>query len=269
MSSYSGPIARRPLSLAAALLLVGFLGSACEASEQPTPSATEVPIVHVSPATTPFAQTLGADYIQQQGPLPFDLVPLSGIDARRAVESGDAAMLIDLPPAPDGWFATPLGRDAVAVIVNAQVTARNLTFEELRALFSGRAQDWSELSASEAAVRVIVPPDGDPLRERFEVIVMQNERVTTRARIAPNPARAVELVGATPGAVAIIPLSAQVSEAVRLVRVEGVLPSASSLSDGSYLMAYPVLAMAPLEPSGQLRDWLAWAQLAGSRAGQP
>ena len=269
MSLASGWIGRCHLALIASLLLISLLASACGASGQPTPTPTPVPIVHVSPAAAPFAQALGADYIQQRGPLPFDLVPLSGIDARQEVEAGDAALLIDLPPVPQGWFATPLGRDSVAVIVNPQVTARDLSTDELRALFSGRVQDWTELSVSEAAVQIIVPPDGDPLRERFEAAVMQEERVTTRAKLAPNPSSAVELVGQTPGSVAIIPLSAQESDAVRLVRIDGILPSASSLSDGSYSMPYPVLAMAPEEPRGLLRDWLTWVQSAGARAGRP
>lgn len=269
MSFYRAPTVSRPPAPILALVLLALTASACTPSAQPTPSPSPVPVVHVSPAAAPFAQALGTDFVHDRGPLPFDLIPLSGADGRQAVEAGEAALLIDLPPAPDGWFATPLGRDAVTVIVNEQVTTRNLTLEELRAVFSGQAEGWDELSAAPLPVHVVVPPRGDPLRERFTGAVLGETRVTTQARLAPSPAITVELVAQSPGALGLVPLSADVGGEVRRVRVEGVLPRAETLADGTYPLGYPVLAMAPREPEGALRDWLIWVQGAGDRAAQP
>lgn len=257
------PPAARALPYAA--LLLALLAAACSPSQEPTAAPTPVPVVHVSPAAAPFVQALGRAYVQQQGPLPFDLIPFSGGAARKTVEAGEAALLIDLPPAPDGWFATPLGQDGVTLIVNESVTTRNLTFDELRLIFTGRASQWSELAGGSSAVEVVVPPPGDPLRGRFERTVLQGARVTTRARLAPDPASAVELVAATPGAVALVPFSAGLSAGVRRVRVQGVAPSPNSLADGDYPLTYPVLAMAPQEPTGAVRDWLLWVQGQGDR----
>lgn len=262
---------RRPgVSLFRALAaLTVLVTTACAPAATSTPAPTPVPVVHVSPAAAPFAESLGRQYLQQRGPLPFDLVPLGSPSARQAVEDGNAALLIDLPPAPQGWFATPLGLDALTVVVNQQVTVRDLDRNELEALLSGRARNWSELGSGELAVQVIVPPPGDRLREQFEGALLGGGQMTSQALLAPTPASAIEMAAQQPGALALVPLSVELQSGVRRIRLEGILPDAAALADGSYLFSYPILALAPEEPGGALREWLVWAQAGDPRAGRP
>lgn len=253
-------------ALAGLLVLVT---TACAPATTSTPAPTPVPVVHVSPAAAPFAESLGRQYLQQRGPLPFDLVPLGSPSARQAVEDGSADLLIDLPPAPQDWFASPLGLDALTLVVNQQVTVRDLNMSELEALLSGRTRNWRELKGGELAVQVIVPPPGDRLREQFESALLGGGRMTSQALLAPTPAIAVEIAAQQPGALALVPLSVDLESGVRRIRLEGVLPDATALADGSYRFSYPILALAPEEPSGALRDWLVWAQAGDPRAGRP
>lgn len=246
-----------------------LLLAACGPAATPTPSPTPVPVVHVSPSAAPFAYSLGRAYVQDQGPLPFDLVPMGSGDARREVELGQAALLIDLPPVPEGWFGTPLGRDGLTFVVNERTGVRDLGLGQLRDLFTGRIDTWDEISATEQAVAVIVPPRGDPLRTYFESAVMDDQLVDSGALLAPTPRRVAEIVAQTPGAIALLPLSEGLPEGVRRVRVEGELPSSETIADGSYPFNYHVLAMAPSEPSGAIREWLIWVQGSQSAVARP
>lgn len=264
-SAESPKVRRTPLIIAGAILLL----AACGPSATPTPTAPPIPVVHVSPPAAPFAYSLGQVYVQAQGPLPFDLVPLGGENARREVEMGEAALLIDLPPVPEGWFATPLGRDALTFIVHEGVSRRDLPFDQLRGLFTGRTDNWDEISSTEGAVVPIVPPQGDPLRAYFEGAVMDEQLVDSGALLAPTPARAAEMVAQTPGAIGLLPLSEELPEGARRVRIEGQLPSSETVAERSYPLTYDVLAMAPSEPSGAVREWLIWVQGSQSIVAHP
>jgi hypothetical protein len=57
----------------------------------------------------------------------------------------------------------------------------------------------------------------------------------------------------------IIPL-ASVTPEVRVVRIDGVLPGASSLESGAYPLTIELFAASPLEPTSPLRDFLVWIQ---------
>jgi ABC-type phosphate transport system substrate-binding protein len=69
----------------------------------------------------------------------------------------------------------------------------------------------------------------------------------------------VSMVMANPYAIGYVPLSYTTDEA-RIVRVDGSLPGSSNLGDGTYPLLLEVVAMAPEEPTGPLRDWLIWLQ---------
>jgi hypothetical protein len=47
---------------------------------------------------------------------------------------------------------------------------------------------------------------------------------------------------------------------VRAVRVDGVLPTATNVQDGRYVLQLEILALAHEEPGGATRIWLAWLQ---------
>jgi phosphate transport system substrate-binding protein len=69
----------------------------------------------------------------------------------------------------------------------------------------------------------------------------------------------VSMILANPYTIGYVPLSYSAEEP-RIVRVDGILPGESTLADGTYPLLLEVVAMAPEEPTGPLRDWLVWLQ---------
>jgi DNA-binding transcriptional LysR family regulator len=51
-------------------------------------------------------------------PLPFDLATATQEEGVEMVEDGEAELLVSSGDPPQGWFATPLGPQAMAVIVH-------------------------------------------------------------------------------------------------------------------------------------------------------
>jgi hypothetical protein len=79
------------------------------------------------------------------------------------------------------------------------------------------------------------------------------------SRLIATPDQALGLLEEDPGAFALIPLSSLPAGSVPL-RLDGLLPESDALVPGSYALVAQVVAIAPSEPRGPVRDWLAWIQ---------
>jgi phosphate transport system substrate-binding protein len=240
------------------LLLLPLLLTACapEIAPTPTPRAAYV-------ATTPAYQDWLESYVRAY----WEIVPGNGVipltyplsAAFEAVEAQEAEMIISASTPPEDWFAAVLGFDAIAVLVHADIEINDLNFEELRAIFAGDLDNWSELTTSELAIQPIIPLVGDEIRVAFQARVMKGARYSSNASLAPNPQIALELLGDTPGAITIIPYSS-LPDPQEALRVEGVQASLSTTRSDRYPLTLELLAIAPEEPSGAMRDFLGWLQ---------
>ncbi|MFP3854904.1 MAG: substrate-binding domain-containing protein [Anaerolineales bacterium] len=247
---------RSIILLLAILALVG-----CSQSPTATPTIPAIPTVHASPFALPLARSLAQPYMEEVGPLPFDLIPAASQAALQSTAQDEAALHLDYLPVPEGWFTTPLGWEGAAVVVNSEVPLRSLTLADLADIFSGRAEDWQEFGRGEGAIQVVVPPQGERMRSLFVEAVLPNGQVTTRARLAPTPDHALQLVAELDGAIGLIPAhSSTQGRGVAVVRVEGQLPEGEALQEGGYPLRWQILAMAPEEPDGSVREWLTWVQ---------
>lgn len=243
-----------PLGVAAgAALLAG-----CSQPPEPT-LPPPVPQVVVSPSLEATVVAWVFAYREAVGVPEFDLVPMSDEVAFDAVAEGGAVVAITGLEPPPGWFATPLARESLAVVLHPSNPVRGLSLEALTDLYTGRAADWSAVGGEALAVQLVVLPQGDALRERFDGVVLRDARVWPGALVAPSPQAVIELVRSDRGAIGYLPLS-QLVGSLRVVRVEGVEPSLAASGGDTYPLWFTVVATAPEEPVGAVRDWLAWLQ---------
>jgi phosphate transport system substrate-binding protein len=213
----------------------------------------------VTPGLEAFAVREFAAWAEEAGLPDFDLEIWPEAAAIEAAEEGEVAAVLTVVDAPEGWFAAPLGVEAIAIIVNSQNRVRALQLADLTDIFSGRAATWEAFGGTDEAILPVVPLPGDGLRLVFERRVMRGIPLSGGSRLAPNPEAAQTIVGENPGAIGLIPLSAA-DEDARLVRINGVLPGDDSVRAGSYPLTSPIVMLAPEEPSGDIRDWIVWLQ---------
>lgn len=234
--------------------------SACGPSR--TANAPVYPQVAVTSAIDEIAAGWLAAYREETGPPAFELLPMPPSQAIDRAESGDLALVMAVADPPLDWFATPLTTDALAVIVHTTNPVPDLSLAELRGLFSGAIADWDELGGAELEVQPYLPYPGDDLRVRFETAVMGGLPAAGVAFLVPHSRAAREAVAADRSAVGLIPAS-MVDESVRALRLDGVLPGPSTIAGGRYPIRLPIVAFAPQEPTGAVREWLVWLQKAG------
>jgi phosphate transport system substrate-binding protein len=205
-----------------------------------------------TPAPTPVVLQVNPDSF-------ISLVTQPPEAALASLEDGSGDVLIGSLTPPTGWFATPLSEDGIVVVVHPDLRVRDLSIDELAAIFTGRMSSWDSLADTDLPIQPVIPLPGDEVRAAFQSTVMNRQRFTNNALLGPTPAAVLQLVGENEGAVGFLPYSA-VGDKVRPIRVEGILPGTATIHDGRYPLPITILAIAPHEPSGEVRTWLVWLQ---------
>ncbi|MFZ5917339.1 MAG: phosphate ABC transporter substrate-binding protein [Chloroflexota bacterium] len=153
----------------------------------------------------------------------------------------------------DVWSA-PVALDGIAVIVHPENPVTDLTLAQLREVFSGRAWLWDEMAGS-GEVQVISREDGSGSRASFEALVMEGQPVTPTALVMPNNQAAIDYVATHPAAIGYASMG-YLSNTVRAIAVEGVLPSPASVVEGAYHLVRPLFLVAAQEPGGAARSFV-------------
>lgn len=169
------------------------------------------------------------------------------------------------------WVA-PIGYDGLAIVVDTTNPIAALTFDDLRAIYQGRINNWSELGGPDLPVTVVSRESGADTRLILDALVMEDRRTTLGARLALSGQSVLEIVGSTPGAIGYVSM-AQVDHRVRAVPIAAqagdppVVPSPETVGAGQYPLHSTILVVGlqPPEDGSIYRDWFAWMQ---SEAGQ-
>jgi hypothetical protein len=241
------------------IVLLMMMLTACTTAPQPTPTP---PVLHPI-ATTPDLEVMLmawlSAYVEDTGMVQLQLEVLSPQILYSSLDSGEVETAFSSQEPPQGWFATPMAREAIAIIVNPQIPVETFGIDELADIFSGRLRSWDAFADIDDEILPVIPFQGDAVRERFAAIVLGEAPFDPSCLLGSNPHAILDLVGERSGAIGFIPMG-QVGEGVRVVAVEGEQPDYDGLTSGRYPLWFEVIATSPQEPTGPVRDFLGWLQ---------
>jgi len=214
-----------------------------------------------STTMTPLMQDLAAAFHERQ---PWVTIDTNGggsalgkeIAAAGQVDLGLTSWLPDGPP--EGLQATVVARDGMALIVHPTNPITGLTLIQVRELFFGSLGDWQAVGGASSPVQVVSREDGSGTRAAFEAMVMQGERVTPTALVMPNSQAVVDYVARDPRAIGYASMG-YVNDKVRVVAVEGLLPTPQSVSRGEYHLTRDLVILSQLGASAPVRSFLDFA----------
>lgn len=161
-------------------------------------------------------------------------------------ESGDEEAL----------WSHPFARDGVAVIAHPATPLTEAGLAHLQEIFRGRVQEWGGM-----VLTVVSREEGSGTRAAFDSAVLGNYDVTRTAVVMPSSEVVVEHVARTPGSIGYVStlrLGGVAADSVRVLPVEGILPTLNAVSDGSYPFSRSLYLAATSEPAGEAREFAQW-----------
>ncbi|MDO4544003.1 MAG: phosphate ABC transporter substrate-binding protein [Clostridia bacterium] len=136
-----------------------------------------------------------------------------------------------------GLKATVLAYDGIAIIVNPENGVENLTMQQLADMYTGKITNWSEVGGADGAIVLIGREAGSGTRDGFESITDTEDNCAYRQELT-STGDVITTVASNPNAIGYASLAA-VKDNVKIVSIDGVIPTEESVKNGSYTVQRP------------------------------
>ena len=148
---------------------------------------------------------------------------------------------------PPGNLSSPafqVGTDNVAVIVQSQNNIDNLTADQVHSIFLGQVTDWKDVGGSDMPIQVWTYGQGEDIQQIFEQNVMNNQPVTSLARLAVSAQNMSDSIANNAGSIGFLPRSLETA----------------NVRDVYKVTSEPLLAITKSQPQGVVNDLIACLQ---------
>ena len=179
---------------------------------------------------------LSEAYMEENSAVKVTYNPTGSGSGIKAVQAGSCDIGLasrDLKPeeATD-LNGTVVAIDGIAMIVNKENPVKDLTIEQIAALYKGEITNWSEVGGLDAPVVLIGREAASGTRDGFESITDTEDACKYNQELT-STGDVVQTVSSNPNAIGYASL-ASVKDTVKLISVKGVTPSTETIQNGSY-----------------------------------
>lgn len=129
--------------------------------------------------------------------------------------------------------------DGLAVVVNPKNPVKALTVAQIADIYTGKISNWKQLGGEDAKIVVVSRDTNSGTYETFNELVLKKAAITKDAEYVGSNGQARTRVNTTKNAIAYVGLGF-VDDTVKPLSVEGILPTAKSVSTGKYPIARPL-----------------------------
>ncbi|MCC7209726.1 MAG: substrate-binding domain-containing protein [Anaerolineae bacterium] len=245
------------------LALAGCRGPVPAAS--PTPETLSLRLL-ADHATMPLLRDLVSHYRPASSLIAWDIQATSGKSLRDLMGDGGAPFaLVGFTPqdgdvALDSLWQAPVGVQGIAVIVHPNNPVNNLSARQFRAILQGQTSDWADVGGSPGPITVVAQDGASSDMALVQALVLGDRRIVRNALLAPTGQAVVDLVSAQPEAIGFV-ATGYLSDAVRVLSIEGVLPDPAALTDGRYPIRAPIAFVGRHPPADDAyRAFFTWVQ---------
>jgi len=215
-------------------------------------------IIAGSTSVQPYAEILAEEFSHIYPECEIDIQGGGSSAGITAAESGTADVGMssrDLNEKERWLWSVEIAKDGLAIIVHPNNPVSDLTPDQIRDIYSAAIIDWSEVGGNGAEIHVIAREEGSGTRTAFEGLVMGGAWITPRAIVQDSNGAVRQLVSNDKNSIGFISLGL-LDKTVKALRLDGVIPSWESVTDGSYSLFRPFLFITEAEPAGIIKQFI-------------
>src|SRR5437773_8382122 len=175
-----------------------------------------------------------------------------GMSSRRAKSSevgAAAAKGINMKP-------TIVAYDGIAVIVNANNPLKSLTKKQIEQIFAGDVTDWSALGGSGGKISIYTRNTSSGTYSEFKELAMKKRDYAPDSQKMAGNEQIAQEVGKNPNGAGYVGLAYVKAGGVKVMPIDGVLPSVQSVHAKTYPYARPTFYYTNGEPTGLAKQFL-------------
>ena len=155
--------------------------------------------------------------------------------------------------------ATVVAIDGIAVIVNPENPAADLSVEQIGKIYTGEITNWSEVGGNDLPIVCIGREAASGTRDGFESITGTKDSCKYAQELT-STGDVVQTVSSNPNAIGYASL-ASVKDTVKTLKVDGVAPSNETILNGTYRVqrSFILVTKKDKELTGAAKDFFDFA----------
>ncbi len=200
--------------------------------------------------------SLGEAFSMNNPDITFTYNPTGSGSGIRAVKEGRCDIGLSSRNLKDiekstGLTETVLAYDGIAVITNPENPISALTSAQLTAIYTAQITTWKEVGGNNSPIVLIGREAGSGTRDGFEAAINARDSCQYRQELT-STGDIITSVSGNPAAIGYASL-ASVREGVKILAIDGVMPSDDTIKTGSYALRCPFILITapPLAPPAQ------------------
>jgi phosphate transport system substrate-binding protein len=152
--------------------------------------------------------------------------------------------------------STTVAYDGIAVIVNSANPVKGLTKKQVEQIFTGEISDWSAVGGTGGKISVYTRNTSSGTYSEFKELAMKKrDYAPDSQKLAGNEQIAAE-VGKNPNGVGYVGLAYTKASGIKVMPVDGAMPSKESVLGKSYPYARPTFYYTNGDPSGLAKQFV-------------
>ncbi len=145
--------------------------------------------------------------------------------------------------------------DGIAVIVHRDNPVEDLSLEEIRAIFSGKARNWKDLGGKDEEIIPVTREEGSGTRASFEGMLMGDVAISDACLVQDSNGAVREIIATTPQGIGFISVGL-VDEREKALAIDGAKPTLANLMTRKYSFTRPFLLLLLEEPQGDIKKFI-------------
>jgi phosphate transport system substrate-binding protein len=151
---------------------------------------------------------------------------------------------------------TIVAYDGIAVIVNTANPIKGLTKKQVEQIFTGDVTDWSAVDGSAGKISVYTRNTSSGTYSEFKELAMKKRDYAPSAQKMAGNEQIASEVGKNANGVGYVGLAYTKAGGIKVMPIEGALPSVKSVQAKSYPYARPTFYYTNGDPSGVAKDFV-------------
>ena len=145
--------------------------------------------------------------------------------------------------------------DGIAVIVNTANPIKGLTKKQVEQIFTGEIADWSAVGGSGGKISVYTRNTSSGTYAEFRELAMKKRDYAQDSQKLAGNEQIAQEVGKNPNGVGYVGLAYTKASGVKIVPIDGALPTKESVLGKSYPYARPTFFYTNGDPTGVVKEF--------------
>ncbi|MEA2101142.1 MAG: PstS family phosphate ABC transporter substrate-binding protein [Thermodesulfobacteriota bacterium] len=150
---------------------------------------------------------------------------------------------------------TPIAVDGIAVIIHPTNKLKDLSIQQIRAVYTGDISNWKGIGGKDMKIVVISRDTSSGTFETFEKLALNKQKVRPDALTVASNMTVARTVAQTPGAIGYVGLG-YITKRVKALSVDRVECTRETIKSGHYPLARELFIYTDGQPAGQTREFI-------------